>query len=239
MYLHGIKTSHFCSPGSRSKVLNDLLNIFKSCLCKLLRNHASKHFTRCKSRNFSSIGNLLTMDEEYLSLWHFGRHFAVDRARGSISALSDDQPIPVTPRLNIYTLFWYASPEARILDEWVPFRELRDASPFSSAFQSGILAPLAQTFTGRGERLLTAVRRLRGEQLSETSFLLPAFACMPTRLNFWDADEEFPAQANLLFDKSATDYIHVESVVTIASEALYQLAEAAGLPLKGSPFYRF
>ena len=39
------------------------------------------------------------------------------------------------------------------------------------------------------------------------------------RVLFWDADDEFPAQANLLFDKNATDFIHVESVVTIASQA--------------------
>ena len=68
---------------------------------------------------------------------------------------------------------------------------------------------------------------------------LPASSCIPVRLNFWDADDEFPAQANLLFDSSATDFNHVESIVTIATEALYQLAEAAELTLKGCPFFRF
>lgn len=59
------------------------------------------------------------------------------------------------------------------------------------------------------------------------------------KLNLWDADDEFPAQANLLFDSSATDLAHVESIVTIATEALYQLVDVSGVPMKGSPFYRF
>ena len=56
------------------------------------------------------------------------------------------------------------------------------------------------------------------------------------RYLFWDGDDEFPAQANILFDKNVVDFIHVESTVTIAMEGLYRLAEAAGLPVLGSAF---
>ena len=75
--------------------------------------------------------------------------------------------------------------------------------------------------------------------MSASGFLLKAFECIPVRLNFWDADEEFPAQANLLFDSSATDFNHEESIATIATEGMYQLADVAGLQLAGSPFIRF
>ena len=177
--------------------------------------------------------------EEKLFVWHYGREFAVDRKDGTIQAISDDRPVDVMPRLNIYTLFWYAGKDAVQTGNWVPFRELRNAFPFTKAFQEGILEPLAETFSGQEELLEKAVKKLRGERISEAGFQLPAFSCIPVRLNFWDADDEFPAQANLLFDSSATDFNHVESIVTIATEALYQLAEAAGLTLKGSPFFRF
>lgn len=177
--------------------------------------------------------------EEELVLWHYGRQFAVNKKDGTIRVLSDDKPIDVMPKLNIYTLFWYAKEYAAHTGKWVPFRELRDASPFGKAFQNGILAPLAATFSGKEEALADAVKALRGKCESSTGFLLSAFECMPVKLNFWDADDEFPAQANLLFDSSAVEYDHIESIVTIATEALYQLAEAAGLELKGSPFFRF
>ncbi|WP_434309961.1 DUF3786 domain-containing protein [Hominifimenecus sp. rT4P-3] len=174
-----------------------------------------------------------------LTLWHYGRQFSINRFDGIISVLSDDKPLDITPQLNVYTLFWYVSPTACLSGEWVPFRELKSGSPFATAFQNGILTPLAATFSGKQDRLEKSVEALRGKRLSSSSFLLPAFDCIPVKLLFWDADDEFPAQANLLFDKSATDFIHVESVVTIAAEALYQLAETAGLPILGNPFFRF
>lgn len=37
-----------------------------------------------------------------------------------------------------------------------------------------------------------------------------AFDCMPMRFFFWERDEEFEAQGNILFDYSATDFNHVE-----------------------------
>lgn len=176
---------------------------------------------------------------EKLLLWHYGREFAVDRGDGTIQCISDEETVNVMPRLNIYTLFWYAGKDAVQTGRWVPFRELKDASPFTKAFQQGILEPLAATFSGQEALLETAVKKLQGERISASGFQLLAFSCIPVRLNFWDADDEFPAQANLLFDSSATDFEHVESIVTIATEALYQLADAAELTLKGSPFCRF
>ena len=48
--------------------------------------------------------------------------------------------------------------------------------------------------------------------------------------------EEFEAQANILFDYSATDFNHVESAVSTAEMGVRRLAEVAGLPLKGKSF---
>ena len=173
---------------------------------------------------------------DQLRLWHFGRQFAVSREDGAIRCLSDDGPVSYNEQMNIYTLFHYCVPGARLTGEWLPFRDLRHASPFAAAFQRGIVLPLARTFSGRGDLLPAAVERLRGVRLTANTFQLPAFACIPMRLGFWDGDEEFHAQANLLFDRIAPDFIHVESVVTIASEGLRQLTEAAGLELDRRAF---
>lgn len=171
----------------------------------------------------------LELTEDQLRLRHFGRLFAVSRRDGTIRCLTDGAPASYNEAMNIYTLLHYARPDARWTGRWLPFRDLRHASPFAAAFQRGIVLPLARTFSGRGDLLPAAVERLRGVRISDSGFQLPAFACIPMRLNFWEGDEEFEAQANLLFDRSATDFIHVESVVTIASEGVRRLAEAAGL----------
>ena len=53
---------------------------------------------------------------------------------------------------------------------------------------------------------------------------------------FWDRDDEFEAQGNILFDYSATDFNHVESAVSIADSGIKRLAELAGVPLRGKSF---
>lgn len=170
---------------------------------------------------------------DQLRLWHFGRQFAVSREDGAIRCLSDDGPVSYNEQMNIYTLFHYCVPGARLTGEWLPFRDLRHASPFASAYHSGIIRPLARAFAGREDLLPDAVKQLGGMRLDLHGYQLPAFDCIPMRLYFWDGDEDFEAQANLLFDESAVDFIHVESVVTIASVGVFRLAEAAGLSLDG------
>ena len=107
------------------------------------------------------------------------------------------------------------------------------ALPSRDSYHSGIIRPLARAFASREDLLPDAVKQLGGMRLDLHGYQLPAFDCIPMRLYFWDGDEDFEAQANLLFDESAVDFIHVESVVTIASVGVFRLAEAAGLSLDG------
>ena len=99
---------------------------------------------------------------DQLRLWHFGRQFAVSREDGAIRCLSDDGPVSYNEQMNIYTLFHYCAPGAHLTGEWLPFRDLRHASPFAAAFQRGTVLPLARTFSGRGDLLPAAVEKLRG-----------------------------------------------------------------------------
>ena len=130
------------------------------------------------------------------------------------------EAVSVNVRLDIYNLFWYSKETACFQNRWVPFRELRNAGPFAPAFEKNILKPLAATFEGKPDKLREAALALGAEILpqADVGFVLPCFSCIPIQFLFWDGDDEFPAQANILFDYSATDYIHVESTVTLATE---------------------
>lgn len=181
----------------------------------------------------------LKEEGEYLTLFHFGKKYAIHRKTGKIILTAQpEQAVSTNIRLNIYTLLWYAKPTARLQNHWVTFADLKDARPFAPAFQKGVLLTFAKTFTGHLDRLISACEALGGQKLphSDAGYQIRAFDCIPVRFLFWEGDDEFPAQANILFDISATDYIHVESVVTIASVGLDALAKAAGLPVCAGGF---
>ena len=70
--------------------------------------------------------------DTHLTLWHYGRQFAVNRKDDVISALSDNKPVDVMPQLNIYTLFWYASTAAQLTGEWMLafYRSISERHPY-------------------------------------------------------------------------------------------------------------
>lgn len=181
---------------------------------------------------------LLQVEGDYFTLSYFHKPYGIHKKTGEIVCFESQKPLTLFSKLNIYTLLWYCKDTARLQGEWLPFRSLKDASPFGPAFQKTVIDVFAATFAGHVEELNKACLAMGGKRLShsDAGFELSAFACIPVQFLFWDGDEEFPAQANILFDKSATDFIHVESLVSIASEGLSLLAELSKLPLNGHTF---
>ena len=143
-----------------------------------------------------------------------------------------------TEMLNIYTLLGYVKENAFFMDKWVPFADLRNARPFGPAYKIGVTDVFAATFSGHAKELENAFEKLNGLRLplGDVGYQIDAFSCEPMQFYFWDCDDEFEAQANILFDYSATDFNHVESAVSTAEMGVRRLAELAGLPLKGKTF---
>ena len=178
----------------------------------------------------------LKIENGDLKITHFGRCCAICLETGDIRDL--DEPtaeLSIGEMLNIYTLLYYVKPNAALSGEWMPFEQLKDASVFGPAFRKGNLEPFAKMFSGRPEALAKGCEALGGVKLNvgDVGYELKAFDCIPMRVIFWDADDEFEAQANILFDSSATDFIHVESTVTIASVGVMRIASAAGIAPRG------
>ncbi len=179
----------------------------------------------------------LQEDGDDLVITQFGKKYRINKQDGKITC-EDAEEISCYEQLHIYTLFGYVSQLAHFKDDWVPFEKLKDASPFFKAFQQGVIQPFGRMFNGKADLLDQAFQKLGAEKVkwSEVGYEWKAFDCIPVRFLFWDGDDEFPAQGNLLFDASATDFIHVESIVTIAAFGLLKLAEAAGVEMDKSAF---
>lgn len=178
------------------------------------------------------------VEGEYLTLRYYGRKLGIHRESGCIAALEDGNSVSINSQLTVYTLMWYCKEDARRANEWLPFARLKDAGPFGPAFQRSIIDVFAATFSGKSQELAQTLMEMGGVRLpvGDVGYQLSAFECIPVRFHFWDADDEFPAQANLLFEASATDFIHVESLVTIASEGLWRISECSKIPLKRPTF---
>lgn len=130
--------------------------------------------------------------------------------------------------MNIYSLMYHSKPTPVLSGIWVPLREVKRAYPFAAAFQNRALTPFARYFNGKKEGLIRAGEQLGFQRIpfSDVGFEAMAFPCLPVRFLFWDGDEEFPAQANILFDSNITDFVHEETVVMLGEDGVRRLMEA-------------
>lgn len=77
----------------------------------------------------------------------------------------------------------------------------------------GVPPEAARLFSGKQDRLAHACKFLGGTPVSGGDYacILPIFDFFPVLLRFWDADEEFPAQLQLLWDQNTPRYLHFET----------------------------
>ncbi|MGI6007913.1 MAG: DUF3786 domain-containing protein [Ruminococcus sp.] len=180
-------------------------------------------------------------DDNMLTLKYYGQDYQINPKTGEISEKDNpDAPVDFNTTMNIYHLFYYSKEKPRLSGEWVPFRDVPRAGVFTKAFFDQTVDPFARTFNGHLKELIKAGEKLGFERISysDAGFEAQVFDCLPIRFLFWEGDEEFPARANVLFDRNIVEFVHEETVVLIAADGLKRLIMAAELPQKGKA-YRF
>ena len=174
----------------------------------------------------------LDIDASHLYLTYFSLPYSIDRRAAHIVRLDrPDAPIGFDTEMNFFNMFHYAVEHPVPSGDLVPFRNVKRVYPFEAAYMRTIIHPFEQRFTGHVPELRRAFDALRARPLpqGDAGGALEILPGLELAVTFWDADDEFPAQANMLFDSNITDYMHEENVVCVASDAAEFLTEAAQL----------
>lgn len=177
----------------------------------------------------------LESDEMAVYLTYFNHKMRIDRFTGVITYLEEPQKIAgFNTCMDVYNLFHYSIDIPVASGILVPFRQIKRVYPFEAAYKRTVLKTLQETFSGHVEELRKACEKLRGKPLSQgdVGYQLSVYPFLDIAVYFWDGDDEFEAQANMLFDSNITDFLHEENVVCVAADAVYYLTEAAGLDAK-------
>lgn len=171
----------------------------------------------------------LEADEEFLYVVYFFRKLRINRESGEIT---DEGKRPgFDTVMNIYNTFYYSSSHPVASGNLVAFRQVKRVYPFEAAYRRTIISRLQDTFSGKTDALRKACEALGGTPLpqGDVGYVLPVFPFLNIAVLFWDKDEEFDAQANMLFDSEITEFMHEENVVCVAADAVYYLTRAAGI----------
>ena len=171
----------------------------------------------------------LEADEEFLYIIYFSKRFRIDRKNGFIT--EDGKSPGFDTVMNIYNTFYYSAAHPVASGNLVAFRQVKRVYPFEAAYRRTIIFRLQELFAGTTEELRKACEALGGPLLpqGDVGYVLPVFPFLNIAVLFWDKDEEFEAQANMLFDSEITEFMHEENVVCVAADAVYYLTLAAGM----------
>jgi len=137
----------------------------------------------------------------------------------------------------LYNYVHFAGSEP-LRGEWIPIDSIPGHIPKKPELEHGCEQKIARRFQGRRKALERAAASLSGvpspqhahADLALTFLPLPR---VPFLLLFWEHDprEDFPARAKVLFDRSVTSYLDIESLVFLAekfADALIRADEEAG-----------
>ena len=107
----------------------------------------------------------------------------------------------------------------------IAFQELSGVSPYLPSFSNRAVKPLITYFGNSPEGLLNAAAYLGGMKTGygDISVTIPAFNRVPITLVIWKGDEEFPANANILFDNTIMDYLSAEDIIVLCQTIVWKL----------------
>lgn len=114
-------------------------------------------------------------------------------------------------------------------DELIPFRELEGGQVYDVNFRKRVRDRLVRGFASCSELLLQVGKLLGGEEVAygDAAVKIWALPRVPLTVVIWRGDEEFPADANVLFDASVSSYLCTEDVVVLCEQVASELVGLA------------
>jgi len=138
---------------------------------------------------------------------------------------SQDPQAEVPLQEQVLILHYLQGCRPDLKNQWIAYREIPGAGFYFGAFAKRALEPLKKVFGGNAQGLLAAAAQLGGRSLDtgDAGFQFAALPYTPVQLIVWQGDDEFPAEANILFDATVGDYLSPEDAAWLASLVVYRL----------------
>jgi hypothetical protein len=113
---------------------------------------------------------------------------------------------------------------------WIGFRDLPDGMFYVQAFQGYSGNRLARELKGGLEAFRRAAESLGGQrlELGSAAYGFFIFPQVPVAVVYWEGDEDFPSQAQVLFDETAYHYMSTDGLAILGSQLIGKLLKAAG-----------
>jgi len=171
----------------------------------------------------------LEADEKTIFLPFVGQTFAIERSTGAVTWRDADgvsHSAGHDAAMSIYDVLCCSKPLCRPSGQYAPINSV--ARSFHSSGLGEDLFDKWSAILGRDPRRLEEVCVSLGgikDAKGDVSYRLAVFPFLSVLLRFWEADDEFPASLQLLWDTNTLDFVHYETTYYIAGHLLSRLRD--------------
>jgi hypothetical protein len=141
---------------------------------------------------------------------------------------ADDKDIPLQEQVLIlhYMQAGQMPPPA---GQWISYREIPGAGFYFGAFVKRAVEPLKKVFGMNIAGFAKAARQLNASKIEsgDAAFEFRVLPAVCLQLIIWSGDDEFPAEANILFDQNIGQILSPEDVAWLAGMVVYRLMALA------------
>lgn len=111
----------------------------------------------------------------------------------------------------------------------ISFKEVSSGEFYYPAFKRRSIEPLLKTFGGKPEVFKKIAEGLGGRtvKLGDIGIQIPVFPHVPVTLVLWFGDEELPADLQVLFDSSITEFLATEDIAVLSQEVMIRMVKAS------------
>jgi hypothetical protein len=132
--------------------------------------------------------------------------------------------VPIQEQILILHYMLSSTP-APLTDNWISYREISGASFYYSSFVRRAIDPLKKVFGQNIDGFLRAGDILGGKTIDtgDAGYEFRLFPNISLRLILWAGDEEFPAEAGIVFDENIGSMLSPEDIAWLAGMLVYRL----------------
>lgn len=151
---------------------------------------------------------------------HLNENYIVDCNNKTVKSEKDGS-IAGT-ELTILTLHYltFFKEKENLAHKWVSLKEIPNGGIlFYPAFYADTIKSIIKAFGNNTELFQACAKELGGYSgiFGTTSALFHVFPKIPICVVIWQGDEEIPANATVMFDKSVSRFLHIESIIGVGS----------------------
>jgi len=153
-----------------------------------------------------------------LTVWD--REYEISPERKTITQITDG-PQPVNLLLGLFIiLYLLKSKTTRISGQWISEKDMPGGVAFFSGPHTIPTNMIAKRFGDNPEGFKQTCASLGGTPLdmADAAYAFTVVPPIPVAVLLWRGDEEFPAEAKLLFDKTITEHLALDVIFGLAVE---------------------